>query len=218
MLKNLRKLVYVANKRLTRLGLTDADWGNVSGIERERGLVVVKPGDISCKDLTPDDMIVINLKGKVVEGQGTPASDFAVHLHLYKTFSSIGGVVSAYSIWATIFAQAGLPIPAYGTRHIEFFKGDIPCTRALNNDDIADSFEKAVASAITDAFTDLDPMKIPSVLVKNHAPFTWGESPIQAVYQAAELEKIAKMAYHTSLLGSANKVKATTVPQALINV
>jgi len=218
MLKNLKKLVYVANKRLTRLGLTDNLWGHVSGIERERGLVVVKPSDVSCKDLTPDDMIVIDLEGQIVEGSGKPAKDAVTHLGVYASFTKIGSVVSLYSPWATIFAQGGLPIPAYGITHLEYFKGNIPCTRALLDEEIAADYEASIGSLITETFTQQDYMKIPGVLVKNHAPFTWGESPIQAVFHAAALEKVAKMAYRTGVISKALGAKAAPVPKAMLEL
>jgi len=218
MLKNLRKLVYVANKRLTKLGLADAAWGNVSGIERERGLLVVKPYDVSCKDLTPGDMIIINMSGEVVEGLGQPASDATTHLYLYNTFPQIGGVVSIYSAWATVFAQAGLPIPAYGIRHVEYFKGTIPCTRALTNEEVTAGYESGIGKVIAETFAQLDPMKIPGVLVKNHAPFTWGESPLQAVQTAGAMEKIAKMAFRTGTISAALGTSPTPVPNALLEL
>jgi len=218
MLKNLKQLVYVANKRLAKLDLTDDLWGHASGIERERGLVVVKPGDVSCKDLTPEDMIVIDLEGQIIEGNGKPAKDTTAHLCIYAKFQNIGGVVGFYSPWATIFAQAGLSIPAYGITHLEYFKGDIPCTRALLDEEITSGYEIGIGNVIAEAFTQQDPAKIPGVLVKNHAPFTWGESPIQAVFHAASLEKVAKMAYRTGVISTALGEKATPVPKAMLEL
>ena len=218
MLKNLKQLVYVANKRLTKLELTDGLWGHVSGIERDRGLVVAKPADVSCKDLTPEDMLVIDLQGKIVEGAGAPAKDITTHLVIYSNFQSIGGTASLYSPWATVFAQGGLPIPAYGITHLEYFKGDIPCTRALQNDEIMAGYEAAIGSVIGETFADIDPAKIPGVLVKNHAPFSWGESPIQAVFHAAALEKVAKMAYRTGVISTALGQKAIPVPGAMLEL
>ena len=218
MLKNLKKLVYVANKRLAKLDLTDGLWGHVSGIERERGLLAVKPGDVTCKDLTPDDMIVIDLEGRVIEGEGTPAKDIITHLYVYSKFQSIGSVASLHSPWATIFAQAGLPIPAYGITHLEYFKGGIPCTRSLLDEEITAGYETGIGKVIAEAFSQYDPAKIPGVLVKNHAPFTWGESPIQAVFHATALEKVAKMAYRTSVISTALGAQATPVPKAMLEI
>jgi len=218
MLKNLKKLVYVANKRLAKLDLTDDLWGHVSGIERERGLLVVKPSDVSCKDLTPDDMIVIDLEQQVIEGNGNPAKDIITHLCIYAEFQNVGSVVSLYSPWATIFAQAGLSIPAYGITHLEYFKGDIPCTRALLDDEVTSGYEAGIGKVIAETFTQHDPTKIPGVLAKNHAPFTWGESPIQAVFHAAALEKVAKMAYRTGVISTALGTKATPVPKAMLQI
>jgi len=218
MLKNLKQLVFVANKRLAKLDLTDNLWGHASGIERERGLVVVKPGDVSCKDLTPDDMIVIDLEGKVIEGSGKPAKDVITHFCIYAKFQNIGGVVSFHSPWATIFAQAGLSIPAYGITHLEHFKGDIPCTRALLDEEITSDYEAGIGNVIAETFTQRDSTKIPGVLVKNHAPFTWGESPIQAVFHAAALEKVAKMAYRTGVISTALGSKAALVPEAMLEL
>jgi len=218
MLKNLKQLVFVANKRLAKLDLTDNLWGHASGIERERGLVVVKPGDVSCKDLTPDDMIVVDLEGKVIEGSGKPAKDVITHFCIYAKFQNIGGVVSFHSPWATIFAQAGLSVPAYGITHLEYFKGDIPCTRALLDEEITSDYEAGIGNVIAETFTQRDSTKIPGVLVKNHAPFTWGESPIQAVFHAAALEKVAKMAYRTGVISTALGSKATPVPEAMLEL
>jgi len=218
MLKNLKKLVYVANKRLNRLNLTDNLWGHASGIERERGLLVVKPGDVSCKDLTPDDMIVIDLEGQVIEGSGIPAKDTIAHLRIYDKFQHIGSVVSIYSPWATIFCQAGLSIPVYGITHLEYFKGAIPCTRALLDEEITSGYEAGIGNVIAETFTQQDPTKIPGVLVKSHAPFTWGESPIQAVFHAAALEKVAKMAYRTGVISTALGAKAAPVPKTMLEI
>ena len=218
MLKNLKKLVYVANKRMAKLDLTDNLWGHVSGIERERGLLVVKPSDVSCKDLIPDDMIVVDLDGRVIEGDGTPADDVVAHISVYSTFQNIGSVASLYSPWATIFAQAGMSIPAYGITHLEYFKGDIPCTRSLLDEEITSGYEAGIGKVIAETFAQYDPIKIPGVLVKNHAPFTWGESPVQAVFHAAALEKVAKMAYRTGVISTAHGTKATTVPKAMLEI
>jgi len=218
MLKNLKQLVYVANKRLAKLDLTDNLLGHASGIERERGLVVVKPGDVSCKDLTPDDMIVIDLEGKIIEGEGTPAEDTIIHLIIYLKFQNTGGVVSSHSPWATVFSQAGLSIPAYGITHLEYFKGDIPCTRTLLDEEITSGYEAGIGNVISETFAQQDPLRVPGVLVKNHAPFTWGESTIQAVLHADALEKVAKMAYRTEVISTALGTKATPVPKAMLEI
>jgi len=218
MLKQLRKLVYVANKQLHRHGLTDANWGNVSGIDRERGLVVAKPGDVPCKELTADDMLIIDMHGQVKDGEGTPAADILTQLHLYKTFPDIGGITFLHSAWAMVFAQAGLEITPFGLKHTRHFRGAIPCTRLLSDDEVRELYTEGVGHVIAEAFAKTDPMTTPAVLVQQYAPFTWGESPSHAVSHAAALDKVAKLAYHTSLLGLANKRKLLPVSDSFYNM
>ena len=199
MLKKLKKQVYTANMQLMEYGLITLTWGNVSGIDRERGLVVIKPSGVPYSKLLPDNMVVVNMQGKVIEG-GKPSSDTATHLRLYEAFPEIGGVVHTHSTWATIFAQAGTGIPAYGTTHADYFYGKIPCTRGLKESEITKDYEGETGNVIIETFKSIDPNAIPAVVVKNHGPFTWGDSPLKAVENAVVLEEVAKMAYHTKKL------------------
>lgn len=212
MLKNLRKLVYNANKDLPRMGLVLFTWGNVSGIDRERGLVVIKPSGVAYKDLAPENMVIVDLSGRVIEGT-KPSSDTPTHLRLYEAFPEIGGVVHTHSTWATIFAQAGKPIVPLGTTHADYFYGPIPCTRALSETEIKHDYEYETGNLIAETFATLDPNAIPGVLVKHHGPFTWGKTPDDAVHNSAVLENIALMAYHTQKLNT----KAAAIPQPLLD-
>ncbi|MCL2204665.1 MAG: class II aldolase/adducin family protein [Defluviitaleaceae bacterium] len=218
MLKQLRKLVYVANKQFQRQGLTDATWGNVSGIDRERELVVVKPGDVACKELTSEDMLIIDMDGNVKDGEGKPSPDVLTQLQLYKAFPKIGGIAFIHSTWATAFTQAGLGIAPFGLKHTQHFRGTIPCTRTLTDEEICELYEEGVGSAIIETFASIDPMTVPAVLVKHYAPFTWGESPSHAVSHAVALEKVAKLAYHTTMLGLASRRKVAPVPDSFYDM
>ncbi|MCL2286130.1 MAG: L-ribulose-5-phosphate 4-epimerase [Firmicutes bacterium] len=200
MLKKLRKQVYEANMQLPALGLVTLTWGNVSGIDRNRGLIVIKPSGVPYSDLSPDNMVIVDMQGNVLDGSGKPSSDTATHLRLYEVFPEIGGVVHTHSSWATIFAQAGKEIPAYGTTHADYFYGKIPCTRALTEAEISGEYELETGNVIAETFANLNPLAMPAVVVKNHGPFTWGESPMKAVENALVLEEVAKMAYHTQKL------------------
>ena len=200
MLKKLRKQVYEANMQLPALGLVTLTWGNVSGIDRNRGLVVIKPSGVPYSGLSPDNMVIVDMQGNVLDGSGKPSSDTATHLRLYEAFPEIGGVVHTHSSWATIFAQAGKEIPAFGTTHADYFYGKIPCTRALTEAEIAREYELETGNVIVETFANLQPLAMPAVVVKNHGPFTWGESPMKAVENALVLEEVAKMAYHTQKL------------------
>ncbi|MCL2378461.1 MAG: L-ribulose-5-phosphate 4-epimerase [Defluviitaleaceae bacterium] len=195
MLKPLRKSVHKANLRLPKLGLVLFTWGNVSGIDRARGLVVIKPSGVPYKKLLIDDMIIVDLNGNVVAGEGKPSSDTATHLRLYEAFPDISGIVHTHSTYATAFAQAGHSLPAYGTTHADYFHGPVPCTRALTDYEIRGNYELETGNVIAETFGNLDPTAVPGVLVKNHGPFTWGTSPADAVYNAAVLEECAKMAW-----------------------
>jgi L-ribulose-5-phosphate 4-epimerase len=213
MLKNLRKTVCAANKDLPRLGLVSFTWGNVSGFDRNRNLMVIKPSGVPYKDLTPEDMVIVDLDGNIVEGKSNPSSDTPTHLRLYEAFPQIGGVVHTHATWSTIFAQAGKAIEPYGTTHADYFYGPVPCTRALTEAEILGQYERETGNVIAETFADLDPMAVPGVLVKNHGPFTWGADPHEAVHHAAVLENVAQMAYHTR--------KVTTrifpIPQVLLD-
>jgi len=200
MLKELREQVYAANMQLPEYGLVTLTWGNVSGIDRETGLVAIKPSGVAYEKLSPDNMIIVDREGNVVYGDGNPSSDTATHLRLYKAFPQIGGVVHTHSSWATIFAQAGKAVPAFGTTHADYFYGEVPCTRALTEQEIAGGYELETGNVIVETFEKLDPTAVPAVVIKHHGPFTWGESPKKAVENALVLEEVAKMAYYTMSL------------------
>jgi len=200
MLENLKESVYKANIDLMKHGLVIFTWGNVSAFDREKKLMVIKPSGISYEEIKPEQMVVVDMKGNVVEGTLNPSSDTATHLVLYKNFSGISAVVHTHSEWATIWAQAGKEIPALGTTHADYFYGDIPCTRQLTKKKIEGDYELETGNVIVETFKRIDPMHIPGVLVHSHGPFTWGDSPENAVENAVVLEQIAKMAFNTFLL------------------
>lgn len=197
MLKKLKKKVYQANLDLVKHGLVVFTWGNASAIDREKGLVVIKPSGISYDAMKPEDMVVVDLEGNIVEGSNKPSSDTATHLVLYNSFTDIGGIVHTHSEWATIWSQAGQLIPALGTTHADYFYGDIPCTRKLTNNEILTEYEKETGNVIVEKFHNLDSNAIPGVLVNNHGPFAWGKDADDAVHNAVVLEQVAKMAYFT---------------------
>lgn len=202
MLEDLKKEVFEANMELCRKGLVIYTWGNVSGIDREKGLVVIKPSGVSYENMRSEDMVVVDLQGNVVEGKYKPSTDTPTHLVIYNKYLQVGGVVHTHSVWATTFAQAGLSIPSLGTTHADYFYGDIPCTRSLTKEEINDSYEKETGNVILESIKDKDPLEIPAIVVKNHGPFTWGTSPENAVYNAVVLEKVAEMAYKTLTLNN----------------
>ena len=197
MLEELKHSVYEANLDLVKHGLVIFTWGNVSGIDRERGLVVIKPSGVSYDTMKVTDMVVVDLDGRVVEGTLKPSSDTATHLVLYKAFPKTGGIVHTHSSWATAWAQAGKAIPALGTTHADYFYGPIPCTRKLTEKEISTAYEAETGHVIVETFAGLDPEAVPGVLVTNHAPFAWGKDPHEAVHNAKVLEEVAQMAYHT---------------------
>ncbi len=197
MLTELKKAVYFANMQLVYHELVIFTWGNVSGIDREKGLMVIKPSGVEYDAMTADDMVVTDLEGRVVEGNLKPSSDTPTHIELYKAFPAIGGIVHTHSPWATAWAQAGRPIPALGTTHADYFYGDVPCTRPLTKEEVESAYEVETGKVIVETFRNIDPMAIPGVIVANHAPFTWGENPAKAVHNARVLEEVAKMAFHT---------------------
>lgn len=213
MLKQLREQVYEANMQLAEFGLITLTWGNVSGIDRERDLVVIKPSGVPYSKLSPENMVIINMQGNVLEEGSKPSSDTATHLRLYEAFPHIGGVVHTHSTWATIFAQAGICIPAYGTTHADYFYGKVPVTRALTDAEIADNYELETGNVILETFQKNDADAMPGVIVKSHGPFTWGKSPMQAVENAVVLEEIAKLAYHTKNLTQ----NTSPIPQSLLD-
>ena len=201
MLEELKTTVYEANVDLVRSGLVIYTWGNVSAIDRDEGLVVIKPSGVSYDHLTPGDMVVLDLDGKQVEGKLKPSSDTPTHLHLYQKFSDVGGVVHTHSEWATSWAQARRPIPAYGTTHADYFYGEIPCTRSLTKEEVENQYELKTGHVIVETFRDKDPMSVPGVLVGQHGPFAWGKNPHDAVHNARVLEEVAKMAFRNEALG-----------------
>jgi len=202
MLEQLKQQVYNANLDLPKYGLVVFTWGNVSGIDRDKGLIVIKPSGVSYEKLTVNDMVVVDLDGNVVEGKLNPSSDTPTHLELYKAFPQIGGVVHTHSSWATTWAQAGKNIPALGTTHADYFYGDIPCTRILSENEVAESYEKNTGSVIVETFEKLDHNAVPAVLVNNHGPFSWGKDADEAVHNSVVLEEVAKMAHRTISLNS----------------
>ncbi|PNH99940.1 L-ribulose-5-phosphate 4-epimerase [Vibrio diazotrophicus] len=196
-LKKLRHEVWQANLDLERHKLVTFTWGNVSAIDRESGLVVIKPSGVAYEDLSAENMVVVDLQGNVVEGELNPSSDTATHLVLYRTYAKIGGVVHTHSPQATAWAQAGKAIPALGTTHADYFYGSIPCTRALTNQEIASDYELNTGLVIAETIGDNDPIAIPGILVKEHAPFCWGKDAHQAVHNAVVTEVVAGMAMQT---------------------
>lgn len=197
MLEKLKESVWKANMELPKYDLVTFTWGNVSGIDREAGLVVIKPSGVEYEEMTVEDMVVIDMEGKVVEGKWKPSSDTDTHLALYKAFPNIGGIVHTHSKWATSWAQAGRGIPAYGTTHGDYFYGEIPCTRKMTTKEIAGKYELETGNVIVETFAKKEADHIPAVLVHSHGPFTWGTDPHNAVHNAVVLEELAFMAYHT---------------------
>jgi L-ribulose-5-phosphate 4-epimerase len=197
MLEELKQVVLEANLQLPKYQLVTFTWGNVSGIDREKGLVVIKPSGVEYDKLTTDDMVVVDLDGNVVEGHLKPSSDTPTHLLLYKEFPHIGGIVHTHSPWATVWAQAGKGIPALGTTHADYFYGEIPCTRKMAEEEIKGAYERETGKVIVETFRFIDPMQIPGVLVYGHGPFAWGKDPLNAVHNAVVLEEVAKMAART---------------------
>ena len=200
MLKKLKKTVCEANRLLPRYGLVTFTWGNVSGIDRKRGLVVIKPSGVPYDGMTPEDMVVVDLDGNVVEGRWKPSSDTATHLELYRAFPECGGVVHTHSRWATTFAQAGREIPALGTTQADDFYGAIPCTRPLTDAEIGGEYEKETGRVIVETFAGLDPAAVPGVLVYSHGPFAWGADPMNAVHNAVVMEECAFLDWHALAL------------------
>ena len=202
MLEELKEQVCRANLLLPKHGLVTFTWGNVSGIDRARGLVVIKPSGVEYDGMGPDDMVVVDLDGNVVEGHYKPSSDTPTHIELYKAFPNIGGVVHTHSRWATSFAQAGMGIPAYGTTQGDYFYGEIPCTRKMTPAEIAGAYEKETGTVIIETFRtrNIDADSVPAVLVNSHGPFTWGTDAMNAVHNAVVLEEVAFMALQARTL------------------
>jgi L-ribulose-5-phosphate 4-epimerase len=191
MLEQLKQAVLDANLALPKYGLVTFTWGNVSGIDRQSNLVVIKPSGVPYENLTIEHLVVLNLEGEQIEGKLKPSSDAPTHLVLYKNFSKIGGIVHTHSPWATIWAQAGKGIPALGTTHADYFYGEIPCTRKMYAEEIQEEYEVQTGKVIVETFNDINPMHVPGVLVNNHGPFSWGKDVHEAVHNAVVMEQVA---------------------------
>lgn len=203
MLEQLKKQVLEANLLLPKYGLVTFTWGNVSGIDRESGFVVIKPSGVPYEGMTEEDMVVVDLDGKRVEGKWKPSSDTPTHVELYKAFPALGGIVHTHSRWATTFAQAGLDIPAMGTTHGDYFYGDIPCTRKMTPQEIAGEYEKKTGRVIIETFAGKSPADIPGVTVHSHGPFAWGRDAMDAVHNAVVMEEVAFMDWHAMMINPA---------------
>lgn len=214
MLEQLKKRVCDANRQLPGYGLVVFTWGNVSGVDRSKNLVVIKPSGVEYRDLSPDDMTLVDLKtGKIVEGRLRASSDTETHLELYRRFPNIGGIVHTHSRWATTFAQSGRGIPVFGTTQADYFYGEVPCTREMTKAEIEGDYELETGRVIAETFEGKNPDEIPAALVRSHGPFTWGPDPEHAVFNAVVLEECAKMAWQNLLFDAAQ----APVPQALLN-
>lgn len=200
MLEELKKTVCEANLLLPKYGLVTFTWGNVSGIDRESGLVVIKPSGVPYEGMTAEDMVVVDLEGNTVEGRWKPSSDTATHLELYKAFPECGGIVHTHSRWATTFAQAGMCIPAMGTTHGDYFYGDIPCTRPMTVEEIQGEYEKETGKVIVETFNGIDSAAVPGVVVYSHGPFAWGTDAMNAVHNAVVMEEVAFMDWHAMVI------------------
>ena len=195
--KELKRKVLEANLELPKRGLVTFTWGNVSAIDREKGLIVIKPSGVSYEEMKFEDMVVLDLEGKKVEGNLIPSSDTDTHVLLYKEFKEIGGIVHTHSTWATSWAQAGRAIPCFGTTHADYFYGSIPCTRKMTQEEIQGRYEYETGKVIIETFEGINPVFIPGVVVNNHGPFAWGKDAMDAVYNAVVMEEVAKMAYRS---------------------
>ena len=213
MLEQLKQTVLEANLLLPKYNLVTFTWGNVSGIDRETGLVVIKPSGVPYEGMTAGDMVVVDLDGTVRDGKWKPSSDTPTHLELYKAFPNIGGIVHTHSRWATTFAQAGMDIPAMGTTQGDYFYGAIPCTRPMTDAEINGEYEKETGTVIIETFGGRDPDAIPGVVVFSHGPFAWGKNPLDAVHNAVVMEEVAFMDWHAMMLNP----NAGPMQQTLLN-
>ena len=204
MLEKLKKSVFEANLEIVKHGLVIFTWGNVSGYDPESGLVVIKPSGVGYDKMKAEDMVVVDLEGKVVEGNLKPSSDTPTHVELYKAWKGVRGIVHTHSAWATSWAQAGMAIPPMGTTHADYFYGEIPCTRRMTKDEVERAYEKETGTVIIETFEGKDPLAIPGVLVNGHAPFAWGTDPDNAVHNAVVLEEVAKMTFNSMMLNKNN--------------
>lgn len=200
MLEELKEKVCKANLELVAKGMIIYTWGNVSGIDRENNLVVIKPSGVDYDKMTPEDMVVVDLFGNIIEGKWRPSSDTETHLVLYRTYPQIGGITHTHSTNAVVFAQAGMNIPALGTTHADYFYGPIICTRALSQIEVEEAYELNTGNVIVETIKASDVMAIPGIIVRNHGPFSWGKDAANSVYNAVVLEKVAEMAYKTLTL------------------
>lgn len=214
MLEELREQVCAANLELVRAGLVIQTWGNASGLDRASGRMVIKPSGVPYEGMQPQHMVVVDVAtGQVVEGEFRPSSDTPTHLELYRAFEGVGGIVHTHSLYATAWAQTGLPVPALGTTHADYFHGAIPCTRALEPEETKVDYEANTGHVLVELFTDRDPLSCPAALVANHAPFTWGRSVAAAVENAVVLEYVVRLAMHTRAIGP----EAPVMPQVLLD-
>lgn len=206
MLEQLKEQVFKANMDLPKYGLITFTWGNVSAIDRESGLIIIKPSGVEYDVMKASDMVVVDLDGNVVEGHYKPSSDTATHIELYKAFPNIGGIVHTHSRWATTFAQSGRGIPALGTTHADYFYGEIPCTRKMTKEEISGAYEKETGTVIIECFKErnINPDDVPGVVVYSHGPFTWGTDAHNAVHNAVVLEEVSAMAWHNLSLSGGN--------------
>ena len=211
MLEYLRQQVYEANMELPRHGLVTYTWGNVSAIDHEKGLIVIKPSGVDYNELAPDNLVIVDMDGNVVEGSLKPSSDTKTHLELYNAFPALGGIVHTHSTYAVAWAQACKDIPAFGTTHADYFYGEIPCARSLTAEEVEGDYEKNTGLVIIETFKEKNPIYVPGVLCTNHGPFTWGKDAAEAVHNAVVLEEVAKMAYRTEHL----KPEVSQAPQYL---
>ena len=209
---SLEERVFKANIQIVEAGLVKMTWGNVSAIDREKGYLVIKPSGVAYEEMRPDSMVKVDLETGESQGGYRPSSDTPTHLHLYRTFPELGGIVHTHSSWATIWAQASMEIPCLGTTHADYFYGNVPLTRFLTDQEIQNNYELNTGRAIVERFKDLNALEVPSVLVACHGPFSWGDTVESAVNHAIILEEVAQMAYHTFGLG-----KKTAVSQALMD-
>lgn len=205
MLEELKQQVYEANLMLPRSGLVLLTWGNVSAMDPKSGYFVIKPSGVEYDRMRPEDMVVVDREGHVVEGKLNPSSDTPTHLALYRSFPQIGGIVHTHSHWATIFAQAGRDVPALGTTHADYFYGGVPCTRPMTQQEIAGEYEWETGQVIVETLKGRDPMEVQAALVYSHGPFCWGKDCLKAVENAIVLEEVAMMAWHTIQLAGAKK-------------
>ncbi|MCP9302974.1 MAG: L-ribulose-5-phosphate 4-epimerase [Leuconostoc mesenteroides] len=216
MLEDLKKEVYEANMALPANNLVTLTWGNVSQVDREKGVFVIKPSGVDYNDLKPEDMVVVSLDGHVVEGNLNPSTDTPTHAFLYRHWTDLGGIVHTHSKWAVAFAQAGIPVPAAGTTHADTFYGDVPVARRLTKNEVDSEYELNTGKSIVRAFEseDIDPMVVPGVLTNDHGPFTWGKDAMDAVHNAIVLDVVAEIDYHTMSLNPSQDIH---VPQYLLD-